>query len=100
VKIISGYKEERKMDKEKLAEIILEFNEDLELTLKYLEKEITYTNELMILNKKHNRSNYELENKIKELEAKKDVVIDIKYEFNETLQGERTTIEEIKKLSD
>ena len=52
------------MDKEKLAEIILEFNEDLELTLKYLEKETVYTKELMELNKKHNRSNYELENKV------------------------------------
>lgn len=88
------------MDKETLAKIILEFSEDLEATLKYFEQEITYTNELMELNKKHNRSNYELENKIKELEAKKDIVIDIKYEFNETLQEGRTTIEEIKKLSD
>ena len=88
------------MDKEYLAKIILEFNEDLELTFNYLEKEIVYTNELMELNKKHNRSNYELGNKIKELEAKKDVVIDIKSEFKETLEEYRTNIEEIKKLSD
>lgn len=86
------------MDKEKLAEIILQFNEDLELTLKYLEKETVYTKELMELNKKHNRSNYELENKIKELEAKKDLVIDIKSEFKETLEEYRTSIEEIKKV--
>ena len=88
------------MDKEKLAEIILQFNEDLELTLKYLEKETVYTKELMELNKKHNKSNYELQNKVKELEAKQDIAIDIKSEFKETLEEYRTSIEEIKKLSD
>lgn len=86
------------MEKEKLAKIIIEYYKNLQSTLEWIKNDIIYNNDLMELNKKHGKCNYDLLNKVDELKAKEDIVNELINDFDEILSDERVDIEGIKKI--
>lgn len=85
------------MDKEDLMNVIYKHNKELTEMLDDVTKDITYNKDLIILNEKHKRSNYDVTQKIEELKIKEETIKEIIDNFVEIMKCEDVDIKEIEK---
>ena len=85
------------MDKEDLMNVVYDHNKYLLDMLEEITKEISYNKDLLLLNEKHKRNNYDTKNEIEKLNLKQAIVQEIIDDFTETIENNDVDIKEIEK---
>lgn len=85
------------MDKEDLMNVVYDHNKYLVGMLKEITEEISYNKDLLLLNEKHKRNNYDTKSEIEKLNLKQAIVQEIIDDFTETMENNDVDIKEIEK---
>lgn len=85
------------MDKEDLMNVIFKHSKDLAGMLDDVTKNILYNKDLIVLNEKHKKSNYNIEEEIEKLKIQEETIKKIIDYFETTMDDDDVDIKEIEK---
>lgn len=84
------------MEKEDLINVIYEYDKSLKRSIEQIKEDIEYQQDLLELNKKHDRNTSCVQNKLDELRIILTTLENIQDDFNENMNENDVDIKEIK----